>query len=238
MKLITWNTAMKFRSKIEKITPYSADLLIIPECEGPEKWLGNSNFNLTKQFLWFGDDKNKGLAIISLNSKYHITLHPSYSKEFRYIIPLIVSGNENFILFAIWTQNTKTKFDSYIGQLYRALIYYNDLLEQPCILAGDWNSNKIFDHIKRVGTHSQVVELLKEKGITSAYHHFFKEEHGLESRPTHYFRKEKASPFHIDFVFISENFKKRLGLVKVGSYTDWIKCSDHLPIYVELLEDL
>ena len=148
MKLVTWNTAMKFRSKIEKITPYSADLLIIPECEAPEKWLGNSNFNLTKQFLWFGDNKNKGLAIISLNSKYQITLHPSYSKEFRYIIPLIVSGNENFILFAIWTQNTKTKFDSYIGQLYRALIYYNDQLEQPCILAGDWNSNKIFDHIK------------------------------------------------------------------------------------------
>jgi hypothetical protein len=37
MKLVSWNTAMRFRDKIETILPYNADILVIPECEAPEK---------------------------------------------------------------------------------------------------------------------------------------------------------------------------------------------------------
>ncbi|MEH7356842.1 endonuclease/exonuclease/phosphatase family protein [Neobacillus drentensis] len=234
MKLVTWNAAMRFRDKIEEILPFSADILVIPECEAPEKWRKSNKIQSINQFLWFGDNPNKGIGIITLNNNYQIDIHPSYNKDFRYIIPLIVSGDQNFNLFAIWAQNTNKKYYSYIGQIYLALNHYKSLLNDPCIIAGDWNSNKIFDYIKRIGTHSEVVELLKSFGIMSAYHTYFNEEHGEETKPTHYFRKDKDRPFHIDYVFASETLLKQLSFIEVGSFEEWIKLSDHTPIYVEI----
>lgn len=232
MKIITWNASMRFRDKIEEILPFEADILVIPECEAPEKWKNSSHLQFINQFLWFGDNVNKGIGVISLNINYQIEIHPSYNREFRYIIPLIVdTGYEKCTLFAIWTQKTKKQFDSYIGQIYLALTYYKSLLQEPCILAGDWNSNKIFDYIKRVGTHSEVVEYLKSVGITSAYHKYFNEVQGKESKPTHYFRKNKERPFHIDYVFASESVLKRLSIFEIGTFEKWIMFSDHAPIY-------
>jgi exonuclease III len=230
MKLVTWNAAMRFRDKIEEIFPFEADILVIPECEAPERWGTNKNLNVINEFLWFGDIHYKGLGVMTLNNAFQIKLHPSYNKDFRYIVPIIVSGEEEFILFAVWSQNTKRQYESYTGQIYLALKYYESLLKEPCIIVGDWNSNKIFDYIKRVGTHSEVVELLKNKGIESAYHHYFKEEQGKETRPTHYFRKDKSSPFHIDCLFASESILYRLSHFEVGSYDSWIKYSDHTPL--------
>jgi len=90
------------------------------------------------------------------------------------------------------------------------------LLKEPCIIVGDWNSNKVFDHIKRVKTHSEVVEFLEGFGIKSAYHQFSKEKQGEESKATHYFRKEKARTFHIDCLFASEIFLNELESIEIG----------------------
>ncbi|KYD07020.1 hypothetical protein B4102_2996 [Heyndrickxia sporothermodurans] len=213
----------------------SADILVIPECESPEKWRKSNKIHPINQFLWFGDNPNKGIGVITLNNNYQIEVHPSYNKDFRYIIPLIVSGgDDDFILFAIWAQNAKKKYYSYIGQIHLALDYYKFLLNDPCIIVGDWNSNKIFDHINRDGTHSDVVEFLKSVNIKSAYHTYFNEEHGEETKPTHYFRKSKDRPFHIDYVFVSETILKKLNFIEVGSFEEWIKLSDHTPIYREI----
>jgi exonuclease III len=233
LKLLTWNTSMKFREKISQTLFFSPDILIIPECEAPEKWGNNPFREKIHQFHWFGDNPNKGIGVISLSRNYTLELHPLYTDKFKYIIPLKVSGNEEFNLIAIWTQLSDKKFTSYIGQIYLALLHYKNLLNESCILAGDWNSNKIFDHIKRVGTHSEVVNLLQKYRIDSTYHSFFNENHGEESIPTHYFRKSKESPFHLDFIFASESFTKRVKKIEVGKYDDWIKYSDHVPMYVE-----
>ncbi|MGG0728011.1 hypothetical protein ABE072_22345 [Bacillus paramycoides] len=78
-----------------------------------------------------------------------------------------------------------------------------------------------------------VVERLESVGIRSAYHRYFKEKHGQETKPTYFFRKDKSSPFHIDFLFASEIILDQLNLVEVGSFEKWIKSSDHMPIYIE-----
>jgi exonuclease III len=147
-----------------------------------------------------------------------------------------VSGKEGFLLFAVWTQNTKKQYFSYIGQLYMALKYYQSLLSEQCIIAGDWNSNKVFDHLKRVGTDTEVVKFLSKYIIHSTYHTFYKENQGEDTLPTHYFRKEQARPFHIDQVFASNSLIQRLEKVEVGTYENWIRYSDHLPIFVECKE--
>jgi hypothetical protein len=53
MKLITWNASMRFRDKIESILPFNADILVIPECEAPEKWRASKRLQEINQFLWF-----------------------------------------------------------------------------------------------------------------------------------------------------------------------------------------
>jgi exonuclease III len=237
MRILTWNAAMKFRNKIEQVIPFMADILVIPECEAPQKWIKSSYVEDIYQFKWFGENQNKGIGVITLNDSYQLEVHALYNEKFQYIIPLVVSGREEFVLLAVWSQKTKDTFQNYIGQIYLALQHYKSLLKGPCIIIGDWNSNQIFNHIKRVGNHTEVVDMLALNGITSFYHHYFNEEQGEESKPTHFFRKELARPFHIDFAFGSLEFKERLSKVDVGTYEDWIKHSDHVPIFLEI-EDL
>jgi exonuclease III len=231
MNLLTWNAAMKFREKVKYVCPYESDILVIPECESPEKWVYNKFIKSINQFLWFGDNTNKGIGILTLNSKYKIELHPDYTDEFKYVIPIKVTGEkEEFILFAVWAQNTQKRYYSYIGQIYLALNHYEALLDNPCIIIGDWNSNKVFDRQKRVGTHSDVVNYLLERNIYSLYHYYYNEKRGEETQATHYFRKERERPFHIDYIFSSKCFLDRLNKIELGKYDDWIQYSDHLPI--------
>lgn len=234
MKIVAWNAGMAFRKKIDKILPLKADILVISECEQPEKWGQIDKEKGIYKFLWEGDNPNKGIGIITFDKRYKIEIHPDYDKSFRYIVPIKVSaGNQEFIMFAVWSQKGVKRYSSYIGQIYLALEKYASLLKEPCIIVGDWNSNKVFDHIKRVKTHSEVVEFLEGYGIKSAYHYFFKEKQGEESKATHYFRKEKARPFHIDCLFATEIFLNELESIEIGSYEEWIEFSDHMPISAE-----
>lgn len=234
MKIVAWNAGMAFRKKIDKILPLKANILVISECEKPEKWGQIIDEKGIDDFLWEGDNPNKGIGIITFGERYKIEIHPNYDKSFRYIVPIKVSaGNQEFIMFAVWSQKGENRYSSYIGQIYLALEKYASLLKGPCIIVGDWNSNKVFDHIKRVKTHSEVVEFLEGFGIKSAYHHFSKEEQGEESKATHYFRKEKMRPFHIDCLFASEIFLNQLESIEIGSYEEWIEFSDHMPISAE-----
>ncbi|HDR7705641.1 TPA: endonuclease/exonuclease/phosphatase family protein [Bacillus thuringiensis] len=233
MKIVAWNAGMAFRKKIEKILPLKANILVISECEKPEKWGQIIDEKGIDDFLWEGDNPNKGIGIITFDERYQIEIHPDYDKSFRYIIPLKVTGEQEFIMFAVWSQKGENRYSSYIGQIYLALEKYASLLKDPCIIVGDWNSNKVFDHIKRVKTHSEVVEFLEGFGIKSAYHHLSKKEQGEELKATHYFRKEKARPFHIDCLFASKIFLNELESIEIGSYEEWIDFSDHMPIIAE-----
>lgn len=38
MKIVAWNAGMAFRKKVDKILPLQAKVLVISECEKPEKW--------------------------------------------------------------------------------------------------------------------------------------------------------------------------------------------------------
>ena len=122
VEVINLEFAMKFREKINQTLPFSSDLLIIPECEAPGKW-GNSPYKGSiNQFLWYSDNPNKGIGIISLNSQFTLEIHPAYSEEFKLIIPIKVSGQEEFNLIAIWSQRMDKQYTSYIGQIYVAFV--------------------------------------------------------------------------------------------------------------------
>ena len=59
---------MAFRKKADVILALKPDILIVPECEHPDKLLFNNDILKPTDTLWFGRNQNKGLAILSYSS--------------------------------------------------------------------------------------------------------------------------------------------------------------------------
>ena len=105
---------------------------------------------------------------------------------------------------------------------------------KPVILCGDFNSNKLWDDHRKTGNHSAVVSLLEKRGLLSAYHHFFSEAQGQETRPTYYFWHRKSRGYHIDYVFLPRAWASCIQSVSVGHHANWSHLSDHVPLSVDL----
>lgn len=227
---------MAFRNKASYVLNFSPDIIVIPECESPAN-LAKKRNNELSECLWFGENANKGLGVFGLNG-YRLSLRKEYNEENKWIIPIRVDGKVSFTLFAVWACNCPSDRKlSYIGQVYRAFNeHYKDILEEDnVIIAGDFNSNRIWDNWQRIGNHSAVVKMFDDCGIKSAYHEFMQEEQGSESVPTYYTYHKESKPFHIDYCFASNNWMNKLGSVVVGDYELWHKLSDHCPMVVDFI---
>ena len=235
MKIISWNCQGAFRRKAEFICAENPDILVIQECENPNNLVFDLTTRIPNRFLWFGDNKNKGVGIFSY-CDLKLELYEEYKSEFKIVVPLKVTSTEtNFILFAICANNPKEKNSQYVEQVWKAINYYENILtEERIILIGDFNSNQIWDKKHRNGNHTDVVNKLKLNGIESVYHTFFAEEHGKETQPTFYLYRHKDKPYHIDYCFTSNKLTKKLKKVQVGTYEKWRNYSDHSPIIVEI----
>ena len=53
---------MAFRKKADFILSYKPDILIVPECEHPDKLKFNRNTPVPADILWNGTNQNKGLT--------------------------------------------------------------------------------------------------------------------------------------------------------------------------------
>ena len=224
---------MAFRKKAEYILSFKPDLLIVPECEHPDKLKFKNGIKTPTDIFWFGTNLNKGLGVFSY-CDYKFKLLDNHNPELKTILPLSVSnGYHDFILFAIWANNPQDKDGVYVTQIWKALHHYNNVFEhQRIILAGDFNSNTIWDKPKREGNHTTVVKRLEEKNIHSIYHEFFKKAQGKETHPTLYLYRHKDKPYHLDYCFASDAIVAKVTDVKVGTYKRWSVHSDHAPLIV------
>ena len=82
MKIVTWNCNMAFRKKAAVISAFSPDILVVPECECPNKLLLDTNVPKPKQTLWFGENQNKGLGIFSY-SNYTFKLVDTHNPKLK-----------------------------------------------------------------------------------------------------------------------------------------------------------
>ena len=225
---------MKFRAKADKIVALNPDILIIPECESPEKLIFSPSLKKPNDFIWFGKNQHKGLGIFCY-SDYKIKVEEWHNPDFRMIVPInFKNEKEEFTLFAIWANNPEDKNSQYVGQIWKAINYYKDhIVATETIFVGDFNSNKIWDKKRRIGNHTDVVNFLEERLVLSLYHNYFMQEQGLEAHPTFFMHRNINKPYHIDYCFASKIFKKKLKSVEIGNYKDWIGYSDHMPLIID-----
>jgi exonuclease III len=233
MKIITWNCNMAYRKKATAILQYQPDIVVVPECEHPEKLEFSPGTTLPKHMLWFGANKNKGIGIFSY-SDFKFKLLRNYNPELKLIIPIAVKGGGfDFTLFAIWANNPGDPDGQYVTQTWKALEHYNKKLKRKAtILAGDFNSNTIWDRPSREGNHTDVVKRLEKKGIYSCYHKHLQQLQGKEQHPTHYLYRHQDKPYHLDYCFASADLVNNIQSVEIGEYNSWAPYSDHVPVMV------
>lgn len=227
---------MAFRNKAQYILAHKPDILIVPECEHPDKLKYKPGLPASTDILWFGKNQHKGLGIFSY-SKFRFKVLANHNEDLRMIIPVAVSdGHFSFTLFAVWAWNPDDPDGRYVEQVWKAINYYEGILtNEGTILIGDFNSNTIWDKKYRVGNHSTVVEKLAEKGIHSVYHRHFNQVQGKEKHPTLYLYRHKNKPYHIDYCFASEDLIGKLKSVEIGEHRQWKKYSDHVPVIVSFI---
>jgi exodeoxyribonuclease III len=233
MKIVTWNCARGFAAKAEHIFSDSPDIAVIQECsknstEKPamEGYVGH----------WVGDkdSPNIGMGVFHKTGWSIRQRAELKESDAKWVAPFEVTGAVNFTLIAVWACAVKgSSRASYVGQIHQALEERPEWFEKgPTVMTGDFNSNAIFDKNRRERNHSCMVEKLSKRGMVSAYHSHFDEEHGLEKTPTFHLYRRANLRFHFDYVFMPIEWQEGME-VEIGTHKDWASRSDHCPVIVK-----
>lgn len=238
LRIASWNCAGAFRRKVDRALALNADLYVIQEAEPLDRY-ENLLPRGTSTFYARRDPWDKGVLVVAARG-WALSAQSSPDSDYAYVEPLEAtnSAGTSLDLRAVWTLDARPREAAYVGQAHLAL----DALPQTAsdrrgrrIAIGDYNSNAIFDH-ERVRNHTTLVERMAELGMISAYHSFFAEKQGEETRPTFFLQRNRSKAFHIDHCFTDLPV---LG-VEVGTYEEWSGLavdggvSDHCPLVVTL----
>jgi len=221
MKIVSWNCAGKFRAKFEALRDLNADIYVIQECENPEHTNDSLYKSFASNYLWTGENKNKGLGIFA---KSEILLKENPWDKFclRHFISAQI--NNQFDIVAVWACKP------YIAEYYVYQSINLPHFNKDTVIIGDFNSNAKWDKPKDARTHKAIVEQLKNIGLVSAYHHLSNDIQGHESVNTFYLYRHLDRGYHIDHCFASPT---HIGSYKILNGPAWLAHSDHMPIILE-----
>jgi exodeoxyribonuclease-3 len=228
MRIVVWNCCMALRAqKVDYLSSLAADIAVVPECSRADAEAMAEERELSHVWSDGGetDRAQKGLAVFA-RAGLDVSLRADHDPSFRVVLPVEVRGAERLNLLAVWAK------PPYAPTVYRALERYAAFLQAEAgVVLGDFNSNSRWDGGRTVN-HTAVDRKLGELAMASAYHAFFGEEQGLESRATHYFLRKVDRPFHVDYCYIPVAWLPRLTDVSVGDHKSWLGHSDHAPLAV------
>lgn len=170
---------------------------------------------------WSGSFSISGLASPSASISWR-------TEDLSLFLPVKI--NHEFNVLACWTKGTDSQAFGYIGQLWKYLQTHKTELSLPkTIIAGDLNSNVIWDKPDCWWSHTDTFNELAGIGIQSLYHYQASEEAGSETQPTFFLQRKESKPYHIDYVLLSSDLLPRSKL-DIGSADKWLAVSDHMPI--------
>jgi exonuclease III len=235
VKVVTWNCAGAFRKKFSKVAELDADVYIIQECENPAfvKMASDTYREFSSNHLWQGDNKNKGLGVFTrrgLNLRKVLLNHDWRGRQLQWFLPFtLTDSHETFKFLGLWNHGADAKTFDYIGQFWLFLQNNRDFFHNATI-AGDFNSNTIWDSWDRWWNHTDCVNELSVLGLQSLYHLFRGEEQGKEITATFLLQKNSEKKYHIDYIFADKALSERTQDFKVHDFESWLELSDHVPI--------
>lgn len=222
MRIATWNCARgPWPEKRKAIESIGADITVVTEAPKAAKNDG---------LVWFGSEgAPHGTTLIA---------GPAYSVSALQSVPsapcvnaVRVEGPVSLTVLLVWTWPAKP-FKNYKDPLLAGLTAHGHH-PGPLLIAGDFNGNVCFDRPRTKLKWSSCFEQVERHGVVSAYHSFFNEPYGGESRWTQYQTRKVGMPFHLDYVFMPSEWRSRISAVRVPGF-DEFQLSDHRPVIVDL----
>lgn len=222
MKIVSWNCCGKFREKYPLIEKLDADIYVIQECENPKLAKNKKYTDFARNFIWVGDNKNKGIGIFA---KKQIKIKNNNWEPYCLRHFLSVNVNNKFNLLAVWA------CIRYIEEYYIYQSIHKNKYDKNMCIIGDFNSNAMWDEKHHKRDHSRVVKELEEIGLYSAYHFIFNIEQGKEPDKSFYLYRHLDKGYHIDYAFVDKN---KIKSFEILSSEEWLQHSDHKPIILEI----
>lgn len=231
MKIVTWNCQQAFEKKAKFIFAGSPDIVVIQECSKKSAELGYEGYF----GQWAGGSATRGLGVFCKENWTLSRLGEPKEDDPKWIVPYQVRGSLNFTLIAVWACAVKGKpREDYVGQIHLALSKRPEwFTDTPVVMAGDFNSNAIFDRNRGEINHSSMVDELRKHGLESAYHALNGRDQGVAEVPTFHMYRKVERPFHLDYIFIPIKWRSGSSL-EIGSHEEWSSKSDHCPLTVEI----
>ncbi len=237
-RIVAWNCGAGFQNKIGRlIDELRPDVAIVSEAcnEGRLRAAGVKGF---ASMDWIGRYSTRGLGVLTFGSTRGRMYAKDWDQRLEWVLPSRITSSTSFNLLGVWAMNHRAKIDVESGagrtQGARALDTYGDLLDEPTVIAGDFNNNAIWDKGTERGWRTTMARY-EEVGLVSAYHQFFGEHPGEESRATYWWQRNVEQGYHIDYCFVPRTWT--IAQVWLGPHESWLRSgdgSDHAPIVVDV----
>lgn len=231
MRFTTWNCRVGgFRRKASRISSLRPDVLVVPECEDLRSLLLLDGELQPSSRDWHpASVSTRGVGVLSYTGA-ELVAAPPLGRPIEFFVPLVATkGPETCQVAAVWTSATEDRSTTY-RQAHEGLDRYRDWIKaRDTVIMGDFNNAT--DDRK---PWRELVERIEALGLVSAYHQFFHEDFGQESRKTYFHRGKESSTRHIDYCFIPAAWAPRIKNVEVGLHGEWSELSDHVPVTVDI----
>ncbi|PIO83429.1 hypothetical protein BSQ39_07595 [Loigolactobacillus backii] len=188
MQVFFWNCNGALRKKLAVVLRTPADLYIIAEAERSAPWSELLSGYDSQYVNEYGD--KKGILIFSKIAPFKLLDWPTH--RIHYAIPILFEGQ---LVIGVWIKG------NYVEDLYTYLDCHFKQLDAETLIVGDFNSNVIWDKSHYPRSHTELNQLLAQKGLTSYYHQKYAEKFGQETRATFYLWHHRDRPFYIDYVY-------------------------------------
>jgi endonuclease/exonuclease/phosphatase family metal-dependent hydrolase len=219
MRIGTWNIQKGLDGHWPALESLSADVITVQECGDETEAQAAERPDWTCR--WQAGTWHKGLAVLA-HAPYMIV---DREEQEPWAVSVIVEGSTRFRFIGFWAMTEKDVGYTYTRQATRMIAAMPDD-GLPTVVAGDFNASKSPEHLRNV-------ERLRERGLVSAYHRVHDIEHsGIEEHPTSYFLWQRERPYHMDFVFLPQEWS--VDAVEVGTFDEYtgLGSSDHVPVVV------
>jgi len=232
LRIISWNCRIGgFRYKSANVEPLRPDILAVQEVEPIDNVLV---FGGVEQPTFRNQIKNpayprRSIGLFSYtNARIRAVDETDPQYAFRRFV--VNKGFLEFNVAAVWTWATTAKATSYM-QAHDGVVRHREWIrERPTVILGDLNMDASY----RNSSLPALIDLTDELGLVSAYHTFFGEQFGGETRHTHFHKGHAAAAFHLDYCFVPAAWSPFIRQVTVGDQSAWAKVSDHVPLIVDL----